>query len=90
MSEERVSAFDEAHTTNVILDTLAVLGAVSDAGALFMIIILSCRWSQFIFRERKIAVITTHQYMRNAYVTALLLAFSGLYVNLYSTSRALD
>ena len=49
----RVSAFDEAHTTNIILDTLAILGAVSDAGALFLIIILSCRWSQFIFRERK-------------------------------------
>ena len=90
MSEERVSAFDEAHTTNVILDTLAVLGAVSDAGALFMIIILSCRWSQFIFRERKIAVITTHQYMCKAYITTLLLAFSGLYVNLYSTPLALD
>ena len=88
LSTGRVTAFYKAYYTNGIKNTLAVLGVTCDAGAFIILIIMSIRWYRFILRRRKIAVITTNQHMCNAYVTATLIAFSGIYLNLYSTSRS--
>ena len=90
LSVGRVIAFYKAYYTNYINDTLAILGGMSDAGAFLIFILMSIRWYKFILRQRKVAVITTNQHMCNAYVTATLLAFSGMYLNVYSSPSTLD
>ena len=86
----RVIAFYKAYYTDGIKDTLAVFGVISDAGGFIILIVMSIRWYRFILSQRKIAVITTQQYMCTAYVTATLLTFGGMYINLYENSRTLD
>ena len=86
----RVIAFYKTYYTDGIKDTLALLGVISDAGAFIILIIMSIRWYRYILSQRKVVVITTHQYMCNAYVTATLISLSWIYVNLYSTPSSLD
>jgi len=86
----RITAFYRVYMSHGLHDSFALLGLISDALAFSIFVVMSLNWYRFIFRERKIATLTTHQYMCNVYVTATLMTCIGIYVTVYSSPSALD
>ena len=86
----RIATFYKVYVGHGLYDTLNTLGIISDAVAFLVLLLLSFKWYRIVFRCGAVAAVTTQQYLCNIYLTAILLSFSGIYINIYSSPNTLD
>ena len=86
----RVIGFYKGYVTNHVYDILNILGIIFDLVAFLILLFMSVKWYNFIFRKTKLTTISNNYYMCNIYVTAYLLTCFGLFMNLYASPNSLD